>query len=150
MTTDDLAPLYRQAIERFDPVIHTLLDHSGGFDNLAVERDHLPQAQLEPFLSELDIIYPQATPRKLNLAIRRFITELECFRYRVVAKAKDDSRRNVAIWDALEESLADFLSRNRHLEIRCRPNAEAYPSTDLIQDWIDSRVDIYGRQAAAP
>ena len=103
--------------------------------------EHLPQHQLEQFLSRLDIIYPSASVQKLKIAIRHFITDLECFRYRVVAR--DSANHNVATWDALVEPLEQFLQRNRGQRVFCRPQSEAYPSTDLILDWINSRVSLF-------
>ena len=141
MTTDELAPHYREAIAAYDPVIDTLLAHYKGFERQDVASEHLPQHQLEQFLSRLDIIYPSASVQKLKIAIRHFITDLECFRYRVVAR--DGANHNVATWDALVEPLEQFLQRNRGQRVFCRPQSEAYPSTDLILDWINSRVSLF-------
>lgn len=142
MITDQLAPKFRDAAEVFQPVIDTLVAHYQGFERQDVETKHLPQHQISEFLSQLDITYPNASPQKLKFAIRHFLAELDCFRYRLVAR--DKANHNVAIWDALSEPLNTFLGRNQHLEIICRPNVDAFPPADLIMDWINSQVSLRG------
>lgn len=142
MITDQLAPKFREAAEVFQPVIDTLISHYQGIERQDVEAKHLPQHQINEYLSQLDITYPNASPQKLRIAIRHFISELDCFRYRLVARDRDN--HNVAIWDALSEPLTTFLHRHHELEIICRPSVDAYPPVDLIVDWINSQVSVLG------
>lgn len=142
MIADQLAPKFRDAAAVFEPVIRTLLEHFRGFERMDVEAGHLPENQIHNFLCELDLTYPNASPQKLKIAIRHFLCRMDCFRYRLVARNADNPNHNIAIWNALEEPLPVFLERHKGLEILCRPGIDAYPTADLIADWINVQVDI--------
>jgi len=96
----------RQLDEIFSDPAFLQLTHTGA--------DELPAAELEAFLSRLDINYPDinypdSSHLRIKLAIWACIQRLACFRYRVIHTSADG---RVHIWNPLEIPLKEWLRQH--------------------------------------
>lgn len=132
---------YKAAIIAMTPPMNKLLSHYIGWGKAEkLHAKELPVTELNHFLDELDIYYPGANKRKLKLAIRAFITQLTCFKYRVIAK-DEKSQHTVAAWNPLEQKYSEFIANHKHCHISYRPNNTPHPVADLISDWVTRNMD---------
>lgn len=143
--TEQPSGVYKEAISTMTPAITKLLEHYKGFGNNEIEADELPENELMQFINQLDIYLTGASKRKLRLAIREFMTRLNCFNYRVLAIKDGISSEIVAVWNPLEQPYTTFLQNNANHRIITRINNQPYPPQDLISDWITRNIytDIY-------
>ena len=131
--TDTLAPHYQKAIAAMRPAIEALYRQYDGFSTHWVEQNELPAAELEAFLSRLDINYPDSSHLRIKLAIWACIQRLACFRYRVIHTSADG---RVHIWNPLEIPLKEWLRQHPGGELHYHDTDQPYPATDLIADWV--------------
>lgn len=138
MTSDDKPGTHFQnAITAMRPAIDALYRQYEGLSQEWVAEQDMPQAELEAFLDDIDIKFPNSSHRRLKLAIWEFITRMACFKYRVISKCTDGQ---VKVWNPLEEPLKQFVSRHPPGTIVYRANDEPYPTADLISDWVSTHL----------
>lgn len=143
MTHDDRpAAYFQEAIDAMQPAIDKLLFHyqQFGLKGFEVNTSHLPEKQIQQFLSNIDINYPSSSQKRLRLAIRSFLSELDCFRYHIIAKDKNNNK-NIAIWNPLEQEYKTFCAKYSNHNIICRDTSYSYPSVDIISDWISDQLE---------
>ncbi len=131
--------VYYEATAVMQVAIDKLLKNYEGFGGSQIDNNEKPQHEINHFLEQLDIYYPDATKRRLKLAIRQFITRLSCFKYRVLAKS--DNNKIVAVWNPLEESLQQFLAQYNQHNIIYQSNKDSYPTSDIISGWVTSHIN---------
>lgn len=145
--TEHLAPIYINAVNRMMPAIELLLQQYDGW----FQRDYLedldnPEAALRKFIREFDEYYPaNLEPLRYRLALRTFITELECWYYRT--NAVDEHNRLIEVWQPLLETYRTFKHRHTAAGHRVEHGGsydEKYPSGDIIVSWIHNILKIKG------
>lgn len=137
MLSTQLTGDYQTAITVMSPAINKIIENYqnwGKTEQLNVEE--LPQNEINEFIKKLDIYYPGATKRKLKLAIRTHITNLTCFKYRVIARNKDKS----IVWNPLEETYESFICKHKNYKISYRSNTLPHPVADIISDWVNNNL----------
>ena len=138
MMNDDIpATHFQNAISVMRPAIDALYKQFEGLPQEWVSEKDMPETELEDFLSNIDIKFPNSSHRRLKLAIWEFITRMACFKYRVISKCTNGE---VSVWNPLEEPLKKFLHRHLASSIFCRPNDQPYPAADLIADWVSGHI----------
>lgn len=139
MKNDDIpATHFQDAIAVMRPAIDALYKQYEGLSQEWVAEKDMPEAELENFLSKIDIIFPNSSHRRLKLAIWEFITRMACFKYRVISKCTNGQ---VRVWNPLEEPLKQFVTRYPPNTIIYRANDQPYPTADLIADWITRHIN---------
>ncbi len=130
---------YRAAIKAMSPALEQIIKNYKGWGKLeSVDKEEYPEIEINEFLNQLDIFYPGADKRKLKLAIRTFIVNLSCFKYRVIAKQGQTSS---AVWNPLEEPYTKFINDHKENEINYRENKYPHPVADLISDWVTNNIN---------
>lgn len=142
MTHDDKPTAYfQEAIDSMQPAIDKLLSHYHNFGakGFEVNSAHLPEKQIQQFLSKIDINYPSSSQKRLRLAIRSFLSNLDCFRYHIIAK--DNNNKSIAVWNPLEQEYEKFCSKYSSYNIICRDTSYSYPTIDIINDWVTDQLE---------
>ncbi|MBS9781830.1 MAG: hypothetical protein KGV56_04980 [Gammaproteobacteria bacterium] len=128
---------YKEAIIVMSPVLEQIIHHYRGWGKSeGIDKAEYPEIEINDFLGQLDIFYPGASKRKLKLAIRTFITNLSCFKYRIIANMQGQ----VVAWNPLEEPYTVFINKHRNDEISYRDNTHPHPVADLISDWVTKNI----------
>lgn len=140
MLETQLSGNYKDAITVMHPALVKLIKNYDGWGKSErLNEAEYPQIEIQNFLKQLDIYYPGASKRKLKLAIRSFITNLSCFKYRVIARVQEQTQ--IRAWNPLEESYKQFIDENRNHQITYRANESPHPVADLISDWVTQNID---------
>ena len=101
-----------------------------GLCNLITPENEDPLSAIETYLDEMDESLHRADISKYRRAFRRFITELSCFKLRIISR-----QRKQHIWNPLDETFGDFAARTPALEYYYADTA--HPPVEMIAQWLD-------------
>lgn len=116
---------YQQKIRQ----LHRIFSDTALCTLIAPENED-PLAAIETYLDEMDEYLHRSDISKYRRAFRRFITELNCFKLRIISK-----QRQQHIWNPLDEPFADFSARTPMLEYYYADTP--HPPVEMIARWLD-------------
>lgn len=122
-----------ELITRYQPIIDKLAQIYDEHE-IIIKFDDNPIKLLREYIETVMTIMAQDSSPNYDLAIRLYIKELNCFKWRFInAKNAGD------VWNPLYESYASF-SRRADNNITHWFASTPFPSEEIIENWIKSHV----------
>ncbi|MBS9781392.1 MAG: hypothetical protein KGV56_02750 [Gammaproteobacteria bacterium] len=118
-------------IEKYEPVIKKLTQ---AYKNNEVI-DNYDENPVEDIIEFITTIPEVKKDINYDLAIRLYIKDLQCFKWRFV-----NDKNAGDVWNPLFESFEVFTERTKH-NINHWYDDTPYPSEEIIENWIKSNVE---------